>query len=122
MIILDEIQNAPKALESLKYFCKETPEYYIIAAGSLLGVAIHEGVSYPVGKVDLLDLYPLNFREFLYAMGEKKLADELKTKDYSIMSDCWGALSELPATSILEGNDIFIEFKGALTEQLYLLK
>lgn len=122
MIILDEIQNAPKALESLKYFCKEAPEYHIIAAGSLLGVAIHEDVSYPVGKVDLLDLYPLNFREFLYAMGEKKLADELKTKDYSIMSDCWGALSELPATSILEGNDIFIEFKGALTEQLYLLK
>ena len=120
MIILDEIQNAPKALESLKYFCKETPEYHIIAAGSLLGVAIHEGVSYPVGKVDLLDLYPLNFREFLYAMGEKKLADELKTKDYSIMSDCWGALSELPATSILEGNDIFIEFKGALTEQYVL--
>lgn len=90
MIILDEIQNTPKALESLKYFCEEAPEYHIIAAGSLLGVAIHEGVSYPVGKVDLLDLYPLNFREFLYAMGEKKLADELKTKDYSIMSDCWG--------------------------------
>ena len=72
MIILDEIQNTPKALESLKYFCEEAPEYHIIAAGSLLGVAIHEGVSYPVGKVDLLDLYPLNFREFLYAMGEKK--------------------------------------------------
>lgn len=90
MIILDEIQNAPKALESLKYFCEEVPEYHIIAAGSLLGVAIHEGVSYPVGKVDLLDLYPLNFRAFLYAMGEKKLAGGLKTKDYSIMSDCWG--------------------------------
>jgi len=87
LIILDEIQNAPKALESLKYFCEEAPEYHIIAAGSLLGVAIHEGVSYPVGKVDLLDLYPLNFREFLYAMGEKKLADELKTKDYSIIDN-----------------------------------
>lgn len=87
LIILDEIQNTPKALESLKYFCEEAPEYHIIAAGSLLGVAIHEGVSYPVGKVDLLDLYPLNFREFLYAMGEKKLADELKTKDYSIIDN-----------------------------------
>ena len=74
LIILDEVQNTPKALESLKYFCEEAPEYHIIAAGSLLGVAIHEGVSYPVGKVDLLDLYPLNFREFLYAMEEKKLA------------------------------------------------
>ena len=71
LIILDEIQNAPKALESLKYFCEEAPEYHIIAAGSLLGVAIHEGVSYPVGKVDLLDLYPLNFREFLYADSSK---------------------------------------------------
>ena len=87
LIILDEIQNTPKALESLKYFCEEAPEYHIIAAGSLLGVAIHEGVSYPVGKVDLLDLYTLNFREFLYAMGEKKLADELKTKDYSIIDN-----------------------------------
>ena len=90
LLILDEIQECNEALNSLKYFCEEVPEYHIIAAGSLLGVAIHEGVSYPVGKVDLLDLYPLNFREFLYAMGEKKLADELKTKDYSIMSDCWG--------------------------------
>ena len=61
LIILDEIQNAPKALESLKYFCEEAPQYHVICAGSLLGVAIHEGVSYPVGKVDLLDLYPLNF-------------------------------------------------------------
>ena len=85
LIILDEIQNTPKVLESLKYFCEEAPEYHIVAAGSLLGVAIHEGVSYPVGKVDLLDLYPLNFREFLYAMGEKGLADALKTKEYSII-------------------------------------
>ena len=85
LIILDEIQNVPKVLESLKYFCEEAPEYHVVAAGSLLGVAIHEGISYPVGKVDMLDLYPLNFREFLCAMGEEALSDALNTKDYPLM-------------------------------------
>lgn len=87
LIILDEIQDAPKVLESLKYFCENAPEYHVVAAGSLLGVAIHEGVSYPVGKVDLMDLYPLSYREFLYAMGEKQLSDVLKTKDYSVIDN-----------------------------------
>ena len=85
LIILDEIQNVPKVLESLKYFCEEAPEYHVVAAGSLLGVAIHEGISYPVGKVDMLDLYPLNFREFLCAMGEEALSDALNTKDYPLI-------------------------------------
>ena len=224
LIILDEIQDSPKVLESLKYFCEEAPQYHVVAAGSLLGVTIHEGVSYPVGKVDLLDLYPLNFREFLYAMDEQSLADALATKDYALIDNfsekylfwlknyyyvggmpavvdefrqnrdyaevrqiqndivrqyegdfgkhvdartlprirlVWdsvplqlakenkkfffgqnmplkayksmnayklfvldvgllGAMSELEAESILEGNDIFIEFKGALTEQYVL--
>ena len=71
LIIFDEIQESKKALESLKYFCEEAKDYAVAAAGSLLGVAIHNGVSYPVGKVELLDLHPLNFREFLYAMDEK---------------------------------------------------
>ena len=62
LIILDEIQKTPKVLESLNYFCEEAPEYHIVTACSLLGVAIHEGVSYPVGKVDLLDLYPLEVK------------------------------------------------------------
>ena len=87
LIILDEIQDTPKVLESLKYFCEEAPEYHVIAAGSLLGVAIHEGVSYPVGKVDILDLYPLSFREFLCAMGEKSLSDTLETKDYTLLDN-----------------------------------
>lgn len=87
LIILDEIQDTPKVLESLKYFCEEAPEYHVIAAGSLLGVAIHEGVSYPVGKVDILDLYPLSFREFLCAMGEKPLSDALETKDYTLIDN-----------------------------------
>lgn len=87
LIILDEIQDSPKVLESLKYFCEEAPQYHVVAAGSLLGVTIHEGVSYPVGKVDLLDLYPLNFREFLYAMDEQSLADALVTKDYALIDN-----------------------------------
>ena len=87
LIILDEIQDSPKVLESLKYFCEEAPQYHVVAAGSLLGVTIHEGVSYPVGKVDLLDLYPLNFREFLYAMDEQSLADALATRDYALIDN-----------------------------------
>lgn len=87
LIILDEIQDSPRVLESLKYFCEEAPEYHVIAAGSLLGVSIHEGVSYPVGKVDLLDLYPLNFREFLCAMDEEPLSDALRTMDYDLIDN-----------------------------------
>ena len=87
LIILDEIQNAPKALESLKYFCEEASEYHVIAAGSLLGVAVHENVSFPVGKVDMLDLYPLSFREFLLAMNEKNLVLALNSKDFSIIDN-----------------------------------
>lgn len=86
LIIFDEIQNAPKAFESLKYFCEDAPEYHIIVAGSLLGVALHQGVSYPVGKVDILNLHPLSFREFLYAMDEQPLADALNTKDYELIN------------------------------------
>lgn len=87
LIILDEIQEAPKVLESLKYFCEEAPEYHIVAAGSLLGVAIHDGMSYPVGKVDILDLYPFNFREFLFAMDEGTLSEALDTKDYTLIDN-----------------------------------
>ena len=89
LMIFDEIQSAPKIVESLKYFCEEAPEYHIIAAGSLLGVALHEGVSFPVGKVNELRLYPLNYREFLTALGEEKLVQYLddhkdpKVKDFA---------------------------------------
>ncbi|MEE3467664.1 MAG: ATP-binding protein [Eubacterium sp.] len=85
LIIFDEIQNAPRAFESLKYFCEDAPQYHVMAAGSLLGVAIHNGVSYPVGKVDLLNLYPLNFREFLAANQEQGLVDALDSEDYSLI-------------------------------------
>ena len=82
LIIFDEIQESPKTIASLKYFCEEASEYAVIAAGSLLGVAIHKGVSFPVGKVDILELNPLSFREFLLAIGEEglvRLIDEVNT-------------------------------------------
>ena len=87
LIIFDEIQEAHKAMESLKYFCEVAPQYAIIAAGSLLGVAIHKGISYPVGKVDTIDLYPMNYREFLEAVGETQLVRLLDRKDYTLISD-----------------------------------
>ena len=87
LIIFDEIQEAPKALEALKYFCENAPEYPVIAAGSLLGVAIHNSTSYPVGKVENMELYPMNFREFLMAMGEDGLAQLITEKKYAYMSD-----------------------------------
>lgn len=65
--------------ESLKYFCEEGREYHIAAAGSLLGVALHQGVSFPVGKVDELHLYPMDFKEYLWAMGEGRLAEGLSS-------------------------------------------
>ncbi len=88
LIIFDEIQDAPKALESLKAFCEDGSDYHLIAAGSLLGVAHHSGVSFPVGKVDLLHIQPLSYREFLTALGEDKLVTALNTKDYSLI-DCF---------------------------------
>lgn len=74
LIIFDEVQSAMKVAESLKYFCEEAREYAVVAAGSLLGVARHEGISFPVGKVDELRLHPMNFKEFLLAMDEPELA------------------------------------------------
>lgn len=85
LIIFDEIQEIPKALKSLKYFQETAPQYHIIAAGSLLGIALHEGTSFPVGKVDFCDLYPLTFREFLLACGEEQLLDVLTGNDFETM-------------------------------------
>lgn len=85
LIIFDEVQENPRAIASLKYFCEDAPEYAVIAAGSLLGVAIHKGISFPVGKVDTLELHPLSFREFLLAVGEAGLVTLLDNKDTSIM-------------------------------------
>lgn len=86
LIIFDEVQEVPKALSSLKYFYENAPEYQIICAGSLLGIALHEGTSFPVGKVDFLKLYPLSFKEFLMAMGNERYASLLSQRDYGMVS------------------------------------
>jgi len=85
LIILDEIQEAEGALASLKYFCENAPQYHIIAAGSMLGLALHNQTSFPVGKVEFLDLNPLNFTEFLLAMKQKALLDLLKSRDWVLI-------------------------------------
>lgn len=87
LIIFDEIQEIPRALKSLKYFQENAPQYHIIAAGSLLGIALHEGTSFPVGKVDFCDLYPLSFREFLMASEEEQLLELLDGRDYNMIGN-----------------------------------
>ena len=77
LIIFDEIQECPRAITALKYFCENAPEYHVACAGSLLGLAIHAEQSFPVGKVDIHTLYPMSFYEFLAASGEELLADYL---------------------------------------------
>lgn len=81
-IFLDEIQEVPRGLASLKYFCEMAPQYHVIAAGSLMGIALHEGTSFPVGKVNVLHLYPMNFGEFLDARGENGLRQLLEKADW----------------------------------------
>lgn len=78
LLFFDEVQEVPRVLESLKYFYEEAPEYHVVVAGSLLGIFLHQGISFPVGKVDILRLEPMNFREFLWAKGESKIIDHLK--------------------------------------------
>lgn len=86
LLIFDEIQEVPNALKALKYFCEEAPEYAIVAAGSLLGVAMHKGTSFPVGKVDFMDLYPLSFQEFLCALGEERFVKLLNGSDMDMIT------------------------------------
>jgi predicted AAA+ superfamily ATPase len=82
LLVFDEIQECNRALASLKYFCEEAPEYHIASAGSLLGVAIHRGGSFPVGKVNIITLYPMNFMEFLNVLGETRYQMALERNDY----------------------------------------
>ena len=95
LIIFDEIQEAPKALASLKYFYENAPQYSIIAAGSLLGVALHQGTSFPVGKVDFLKLCPMSFNEFILAVGEKGLHEALRSQDYELINAYAGKYTDL---------------------------
>ena len=83
LIVLDEVQDIPEAIESLKYFCEDAPEYHIAIAGSLLGISLHKDVSYPVGKVDEINVFPLNFAEFLLAKGEVKAEGNVRANALS---------------------------------------
>ena len=86
LLIFDEVQEVPRALASLKYFYENAPQYHIVCAGSLLGIALHQGTSFPVGKVDFLKLYPLSFSEFLMATGNERFAELLKKQDYEMIT------------------------------------
>lgn len=86
LLIFDEVQEVPKALSSLKYFYEDAPQYQIICAGSLLGIALHGGTSFPVGKVDFMSLYPLSFKEFVYATLGERYAQLLDAKDFELIT------------------------------------
>lgn len=85
LIIFDEIQQIPRGLHLLKYFYEENPEYHVMVAGSLLGITLNQGVSFPVGKVDIMEMYPMNFNEFLEAMGQEQLLKVLNTNDWKLI-------------------------------------
>ena len=86
LLIFDEVQEVPRALTALKYFYENAPQYHIVCAGSLLGIALHEGTSFPVGKVDFLKLYPLSFREFLMATDKERFTELLDKQDYQMIA------------------------------------
>lgn len=86
LLIFDEVQEVPRALSSLKYFYENAPQYHIVCAGSLLGIALHQGTSFPVGKVDFLKLYPLSFKEFLMATGKARFAELLDKRDFQMIT------------------------------------
>ena len=95
LIILDEVQDIPEAIEALKYSCEQAPQYHIAVAGSLLGISLHANVSYPVGKVDEINIYPMSFEEFLLAKGEKEIYKSVVAKDYATTNMVHEKLVEL---------------------------
>lgn len=95
LLILDEIQEVERGLASLKYFCEKAPDYHVAVAGSLLGITLHEGTSFPVGKVDMLYMYPMDFEEFLLAMGKEQLVELLRSNSWAALTPLRGMLTEL---------------------------
>lgn len=128
LIVFDEMQLCERALTSLKYFCEDAPDYHIIAAGSLLGGAVNrEKFSFPVGKVDMKTLYPMDMEEFLLALGEKKLVEQIKKplenyRDIDAFKIYVSDLGLLCAKKDLVANDVLYmveelnDFKGGMTE------
>lgn len=103
LIVIDEAQQNPRSLMALKYFQEEVPEHHIVVAGSLLGIAIHQGASFPVGKVNHLYIHPLTFREFLIAVGREKLAESLEQRDFDLIRPLHDDLIELWKTYTIVG-------------------
>ncbi len=103
LIIFDEIQEVPRALTSLKYFAEEAPEYYLCCAGSQLGYTLHEHTSFPVGKVEYLDLRPLSFYEFLMANGQGMLADSILNGNFDLMPFEYELISLLKTYFVVGG-------------------
>ena len=128
LIVFDEVQLCERALTSLKYFCEDAPDYHIIVAGSLLGVAVNrEKFSFPVGKVDMKTLYPMDMEEFLLALGEKKLVEQIKKplenyRDIDAFKIYVSDLGLLCAKKDLVANDVLYmveelnDFRGGMTE------
>lgn len=128
LIVFDEVQLCERALTSLKYFCEDAPDYHIIVAGSLLGVAVNrEKFSFPVGKVDMKTLYPMDMEEFLLALGEKKLVEQIKKplenyRDMDAFKIYVSDLGLLCAKKDLVANDVLYmveelnDFRGGMTE------
>lgn len=94
LLIFDEIQEADKGLTALKYFCENAPEYYIVAAGSLLGVSMQKKHSFPVGKVDFFNLHPMSFTEFLASNDGERLATEIKNANWDLLNSFHDRLVE----------------------------
>jgi hypothetical protein len=120
LIILDEIQEAPRGLSVLKYFCENAPEYHVAVAGSLLGITMHQGESFPVGKVDILHMYPMTFDEFLRAKGKEQMVSLMQAKDWSLLSLLRGELTKALREYFFVGGmpeavNTFIETNDAMT-------
>ena len=86
LLVIDEVQDCPQALEALKFFCEDTPCIHVVVAGSLLGISLHGGVSYPVGKVEELRLFPMTFPEFLDALGKERLSEVLRSANWPVIN------------------------------------
>ncbi len=86
LLVIDEVQDCPQALEALKYFCEDMPRIHVVVAGSLLGISLHGGVSYPVGKVEELRLFPMTFPEFLDALGKERLSEVLRSANWPVIN------------------------------------
>lgn len=95
LLVLDEVQSCPRALSALKYFCEDAPQYHVAVAGSLLGISLHEGLSFPVGKVDMIRVFPMTFREFLRAMGKQGMEQLVASCDYESMNVLSEAFTDL---------------------------